>query len=177
MPFSVPSFDTPSFDGGGDAVVRCSLDPENGKKMDFRFNPASLSLDRKVSWSDQQAIKQPYGLLQFTGGTSDTLSMSVMLDGTEAGESVLEDVQALYAMTLPEIKEAEFHRPASVVFTWKQMKFVGVIDSIKFDFIMFDENGHPVRANVDLTLMGRAFPSSTSAKDFFAPIVGKTKLG
>ncbi|HMV65215.1 MAG TPA: hypothetical protein PKA64_00095 [Myxococcota bacterium] len=162
-----PSMSLPSSSG------KMELEDENGGVIQFSYNPTQFSLDRSVSWEDTRAMKEPYGILNFTGGSSDTINFTTMIDNSEDGAdeygAVLDQVQALYELTNVQIVEANYARPPTVKLTWGDFAFVGVITAIKVDFTMFAEDGEPLRADVTVTMMGRSFNDDSSATTFFAP--------
>lgn len=162
-----PSMSLPSSSG------KMELEDENGGVIQFSYNPTQFSLDRAVSWEDTRAMKEPYGILNFTGGSSDTINFTTMIDNSEDGAdeygAVLDQVQALYELTNVQIVEANYARPPTVKLTWGDFSFVGVITAIKVDFTMFADDGEPLRADVTVTMMGRSFNDDSSAATFFAP--------
>lgn len=172
-PPPLPSFSNPFADAEESEVTRINIVPEDGSPFDFKYNPTQFSLDRGVSWEDAKAMKEPYGVLNFTGGSSDTISFTAMLDTSEDDSEttgVLKQVKDLYEYTKLKVKDKNYNRPPILTLTWhSELKFVGVITQLKVDFTMFAEDGTPLRADVTITMMGRTFAESDSADDFFAP--------
>lgn len=172
-PPPLPSFSNPFAELLSASGGKIALTPESTSGLSefaFLLNPTQFSIDRAVSWDDSKAMKEPYGILSFTGGSSDTLNFTTMIDATENGSKpVLPAVRQLYAMTDTSVKEANYNRPPIIKLVWKDVKFVGVITSLKFDFTMFSEDGDPLRANVTISMMGRSFNDDASADSFFAP--------
>lgn len=168
----LPTFSNPMDAAGGDEVKKFKLDDETGGTFEFQFNPTSFSLDRSVSWDDAKAMKEPYGILNFTGGQSDTVDFQTLFDGTETEVKVLDEVKKLYALTKTSVEENNYKRPPIVKLTWTDLTFVGVIASIKVDFTMFTAEGVPVRADVTVSMTGRAFSTKDGESDFFAPFSG-----
>lgn len=136
----------------------------------LQFNPTSFQLARKVNWAEQSPALQPYTLLQYGNGASDTLQVSLLLDTTESSESILPGIRKLYDLTLPTVSVASLSlRPPLVSFVWQAFRFSGVVQSMDFEVLTFDTEGHPKRATVALGLLGQAFPSSQNPFDFFSP--------
>ncbi len=166
----LPSFSNPMAAAGDASIKKLKLKAtEAGVDYEFAYNPTSFSLDRSVSWDDAQAMKEQYGILNFTGGQSDNVSFTTMLDCSETGGSIMADVQKLYKLTEVKVSENNYKRPAITSLTWGDFKFVGVVTNLKIDFSMFDEKGNAVRADVSITLLGRSFSDKTAKADFFAP--------
>jgi len=169
----VPSFANP-FASLKDDVVRFSLKAESGatpSEFKFSYNPSSFSLDRSVSWDDAKALKEPYGVLHFTGGSSDTLDFQTLFDcSEEKDKSILDTVEDLYKLTKVQIACSDStKRPPIVTLLWNKLSFVGVITSVKVDFTMFNEKGDPVRADVNVSMQGRCFSTDSTKDKFFAP--------
>lgn len=151
------------------SVEKAELVCEDKGKLSivFQFNPTSFQLGRKVNWAEQSPALQPHTLLQYGNGASDTLQVSLLLDTTEEPDSVLPMIRGYYKLTLPSVVPAnESPRPPLVSFTWQSFRFRGVVQSLDFEVLVFDKEGHPKRATVALALLGQAFPSAESPFDF-----------
>lgn len=171
-PPSLPGFQSTAL-AAPSSLKKLSLTAEGGTPgaITFQYNPTQFSLDRAVSWEDTRAMKEPYGILGFTGGSSDTLNFTAMVDKSEVAGSILDEVDDLYALTRVSIKDkkAQYARPPIVSLLWGSVKFVGVVTALKVDFTMFSEEGDPLRANVTITMLGRSFSSDADPAKFFAP--------
>ena len=132
------------------------------------FNPTSFKLGRKVNWAEQKPALQPWGSLQYGNGSSDTMNVSLLLDESESDDSVLEDIQAFFELTMPLKISADVIRPPAVVFEWDEFRFLGVISSLDVEVLLFDDGGAPRRAMVTLGLTGRAFAEASSSAEFFS---------
>ncbi len=172
-PPPLPSFSNPFADAEDANITRIAIECEAGDPFEFKYNPTQFSLDRGVSWEDAKAMKEAYGVLNFTGGSSDTISFTAMLDTSEddsESTGVLKQVKELYAYTKISVEDNNYKRPPILTLTWhSDLKFVGVITALKVDFTMFGEDGTPLRADVTVTMMGRTFAESNSKDTFFAP--------
>lgn len=169
----VPSFSNP-FASQEDDVVRFYFEvepPGSPSEIVFQYNPTSFSLDRQMSWEDAKAIKQPYGVLNFTGGSSDTLTFQTLFDCSEEKDgSILPTIDDLYQLTMVQIDENSISkRPPIVTLHWNELTFVGVIKSLKVDFTMFNDKGDPQRADITVTMQGRSFLTDNKKATFFAP--------
>lgn len=139
----------------------------------FQFNPTSFQLCRKVNWAEQSPALQPHTLLQYGNGGSDTLQVSLLLDSTESSASILPEIKRYYALTLPSFTPSNGSmRPPLVCFTWQAFRFRGVVQSLDFEVLSFDGDGHPKRATVALALLGQAFPSADGPFEFASTWMG-----
>ncbi len=152
---------------------------DKGSSITFQFNPTTFRFTRKVDWAQGQTSTGPWTPLSFSHGSSDTLSVSLLLDETEAADadsentsSVLDHIIEFYKLTMPvKITEGseEIVRPPVVAFLWERFQFQGVIASLDVDLLLFDETGRAKRATVNLELLGRALSGASSAAQFFDP--------
>lgn len=51
--------------------------------LHFRFNPSTLSLDRKISWNEIKAQDSPRPGLRYAGGITDEMKVSILFDESE----------------------------------------------------------------------------------------------
>jgi hypothetical protein len=166
----LPSFSNPlAALAGGSTEGMIVMSSDEGKaKVAFTHNPTSFSINRNVSWEDTKLLKTPFGVPQFTGGTSDTLNFQVMVDTSEtANATVLPIIDTLYTLTLPKVKDDKYSRPPLVKVEWgksRKVEFVGVITSVKVDFTLFSDAGDAVRATVAITMLGQANFTATAKK-------------
>lgn len=170
-PPPLPTFSNPFADAAGGASTKLILTPESGgsaEKFTFPFNPTQFSMDRSVAWEESKPMKEQYGILNFTGGASDTLSFAAMLDATEKEGGVMGDVKKLYAFTEAKVADGIYKRPPIVLLEWAAVNFSGVVTALKVDFTMFDDKGVPLRADISITMQGRAFQNQTAKDKFFA---------
>ncbi len=124
----------------------------SGIALESQFNPKEVSIDKSVPWQLQNTPGP--GDLTFTSANPKTMSFELLFDGFQSGTSVQDDVGALhrFADIDPGLK-----RPPKVKIVWGAEgapgmlpKFNGVVESIGVKYTMFDPNGMPVRATVNI---------------------------
>ena len=152
-----------------DALTHAELSCLDDMSMSIvvQFNPTSFKLGRRVSWAEQPAALQPWSTLQYGSGGSDNMQVTLLMDDSESVASVLPNMEGFYRFTLPIRVSAEVIRPPVLLFRWEEFRFLGVVQSIDIDVLLFDESGSPKRATVALSLIGRAFAAAVSADEFF----------
>jgi len=113
------------------------------------FNPGDYGIDRGASYAelDVPGLKTP--ILQFVRGEAQTLSLSLFLDGSDARKPVR---NALVALRKFISINGELHTPPVCLFVWGDVRFQGVVTSLKEKFSLFDNDGNVVRATVTLAL-------------------------
>lgn len=127
----------------------------DGDAIPCIFNPSEFTVSRSVSYVPNETPGQDAPWLQFTGGEAQTMSFSLMFDtyASQTGappKDVRKYTDAI--MELTEVNE-DTHVPYLVEFVWGPISFTGYITSITQRFILFDSDGTPVRAVVDLSLI------------------------
>jgi nucleoid-associated protein YgaU len=173
------------------ALAKLTITPIGDSKIEpFKvlFNPTSYSISKSVSW--ETAASEDGGqprktnvtlnapLLQFGGGQSRTLSLKLFFDVTDYplinGEKIT-DVRKLtnqlVKLTLKERASNKEQPPPVCRISWGEsdsknmdFPFVGVVDSLTQEFTLFDSDGRPLRANLDV-----------SFKEFLKPEEDKRK--
>jgi nucleoid-associated protein YgaU len=125
-----------------------------GDRITVQFNPEEYTVSRDVNYA-QAAIPGLQGpLLQFAHGNMRTLEMELFIDtleahtGNAAGDDARRVVQRVVA--LMDIDPAT-HAPPVVLFTWASLSFTCVLARASQKFIMFRQDGVPVRARVQVT--------------------------
>lgn len=152
-----------------DPLTRAELSclDDSSLSITVQFNPTSFKLGRRVNWAEQTAALQPWSTLQYGTGGSDSMQISLLLDESETEDSILPSLEGFYALTMPIRVSGDVIRPPVILFSWEEFRFLGVVQSIDMDVLLFDETGSPKRATVALSLIGRAFAQASTADEFF----------
>jgi hypothetical protein len=127
------------------------------------FNPTDYTLTRSVSWKFDKAPGKDMPLATFQGGDKTTLTLKLLFDTSmeEGNKDVRDYTKHLWdaAMIDPGGKNATTGtgEPAHVVFMWgpatnRSWNFEAVVTNLTQDFILFREDGTPIRSNVTLAL-------------------------
>jgi nucleoid-associated protein YgaU len=132
-------------DKGDAIVVRCA------------FNPKEYGITKKNKWQAPPAKGQNLAEYEFGGGDPATMTLNLMFDTFETGK----DVRTEYTNKVWALMniDASLHdnlskvgRPPQVLFQWGQaFGFVAVITSITQKFVLFDDEGVPLRATLDVS--------------------------
>jgi hypothetical protein len=140
------------------APAKAYLQTEKGTKIPCMFNPAELSLSKSNSWDGQTQRGKNAPQLLFKGGSSGSLSISLMFDTTHEGKPVTD-----YTNTVTKLMDIDTSlkgsgagnkgRPPWVQFHWGDFhSFKCVVTSLTLNFTYFSSEGTPLRAKVELTL-------------------------
>lgn len=147
----------------GNAMLKIQ---EQGTPFVFEFNPDEFHVSAHGEFSSKERPGKDAPLTQFAGGGQRTLELKLFFDTSESyeiktGLSFLKpqknektDVSA-YTNKLEELVKVKgkLHHPPLVTFQWSSTEFTGVVTGVRTHYIMFDQSGMPVRAEVELTLL------------------------
>jgi hypothetical protein len=133
---------------------KLSIEPDTGSRFEVLFNPNEYSVSDGATWSEQS---RPSGrpILHYTEGQRSTLSMTLFCDTSETGEDVRTHTRKVAAL-LKVDQNAD--RPPICTISWgtdpssqphdADFPFVGVLKTLRQQFIYFDQNGVPLRARL-----------------------------
>jgi nucleoid-associated protein YgaU len=122
---------------------------QNPTFTEVMFNPTDYGIDRGANYAelDVPGLKTP--ILQFVRGEAQTLSIALFLDGSDARKPVKDALKALRQFVCI---DGELHSPPVCLFEWGDVRFQGVVTSLKEKFSLFDPSGNVIRATVTLSL-------------------------
>ena len=128
--------------------------------IEAQFNPKELAIDHAVPWKPHHQHRSDSPRLEFTGGAGRTLTLELLFDGYETGQSVEPTVLELANLSRirdPDSNEEDLLRPhrVAVVFGGGAeaiRPFKGVIESISTKYTMFLPDGRPVRATCSVKI-------------------------
>lgn len=130
-----------------------------------QYNPKELQIDKQLQWNDAKSRdnrsknrqdSSDQSDLEFKAGPPRSITIELLFDGYERGESIEPDVMALEQMSSVEDAEApgseeDKRRPHHCIITWGASSggmrpFRCVIESLAVKYTMWDHGGLPLRA-------------------------------
>jgi hypothetical protein len=117
------------------------------------FNPYEYT----VSQTNNYDYKPKAGAetkVEFKSAGPQTLKLSLIFDAFENNDSkdVSQTTRKLWKLMTPDyVTEVKKPDAPFVIFEWGVFKFLAVITNMTQKFILFDHNGVPLRAKVDIT--------------------------
>ncbi len=128
------------------------------RKVVAQFNPKEIQIDKAISWKKQEK-KQGAADLEFTGGEPKTMSVELLFDGYESGDSVQPQLDDLEKMTMHFGSGHHEKRPPMVRVIWGPQEaslnlptFTSVIESVSIKYTMFSKDGIALRATATVKL-------------------------
>ncbi|WP_028048508.1 LysM peptidoglycan-binding domain-containing protein [Cellulomonas sp. URHD0024] len=149
---------------GAERAMAVLAEQDNpGKRLEFHFNPTTISFSRAVTWnrSPKKTTDPP---VQFTGAGPTSITVQIFLDavGKDRPKGVQPEIDQLLGWTtVPDVTKPS-SGPPPLVFAWgvlsvsTEKSFVGYLESLKVTVEMFDRNGCPLRATADVALKSAA---------------------
>ena len=144
---------------------------EKGSKVEIpvQFNPSEYSISRSVQYgSTRGKLQEPNTKnVQSKGSHLANLSVKLLLDtATEYPDYVVKSGLKKYIDSDKELSKIckelslltkmypKTHTQSHVTFSWGDMEFEGFMTSLTINYKMFNRNGYPVRAELNMTILG-----------------------
>lgn len=127
------------------------LNLETGELVFVLFNPEEYSLRREVNYAQTTIPGLSAPVLQFVAGQMQTLEMELFVD-TYVDRAAGEDAREVAAqvVSLMDI-DPDTHAPPRLEFAWGSLTFTCVLASASSTYVMFREDGVPVRIRLAVT--------------------------
>ncbi|MCB9137783.1 MAG: peptidoglycan-binding protein [Caldilineaceae bacterium] len=120
------------------------------------FNPFEYTVSKSNTFAEKakNASNSPHGELFKSG--AQTLKLTLFFDTYETGEDVSRTTNQLWKFMMPKdgafVDQDTKIEPPQVAFEWGVFLFVAHITNMSQQFTLFQKDGTPVRAKVDVTL-------------------------
>ncbi|MGK7942869.1 MAG: hypothetical protein AB4058_00185 [Microcystaceae cyanobacterium] len=131
---------------------------DNNKNIEFMFNPTELEFDHELVLNEGQTARsdQGYPKISYSHRKACSLKINnVVFDGYEKRESIGGYINKLtQSVYFAESGEAKNKRPPVYLFAWgNQRYFTCFVQRLTYRLTRFLEDGTPVQAIADLTLI------------------------
>lgn len=151
--------------------LRITTDTPGALPITVLFNPSEYTIEDANKWEEQERnTERPE--LQFTGGDRKKLSMDLFFDSYESGQDVRQFTRQI--AHLLEVNANE-NRPPVCTIEWGESSaqppndadfpFVGVLESLKQQFVVFQSNGTPVRARLTVSFKQYRLPEAEAKRN------------
>jgi len=129
---------------------------DTGDKIEVLFNPKEYKISKSNSYQPAKTSGGNIPKLTFQSGQPASMSVQLFFDTYEAKKDVRDYTDKIAALMEVKIKDegkGKKLRPPFVKFHWGQSwTFKAVVTQMNQNFTLFQKDGTPVRAIVDLTL-------------------------
>jgi nucleoid-associated protein YgaU len=146
-------------------MPKATLATEDGStKLEFRYNPKELSITKSATWN-RPTSKGAKGATkpEFGGVQPQTVQMELFLDDWDNEDrdntgNLVKDIEVLIGWLSPHKKSVTDKKPQpkALRFHWGDggplENFKGFLKSVSAKYTMFNSDGRPVRATVQIAL-------------------------
>jgi phage protein U len=129
--------------------------------LEFRF-PAGIETEENANWREQDTVGGVQPLFFVNVAPSSLSIQGLLLDGTETNTSITPDIQLLKDL----LRQTREGAPSVLAAAWGDEQFRGVLVGLNIKRLFCDNDGNPLRAEVDLRLreiQGITRPPSTDS--------------
>ena len=123
-----------------------------GESFNVLFNPEEYTINKDNNFASQAIPGLSGPLLQFVHGNMRTLEMELFFDTYDTKTLPKQDVRDLTnrVVNLTAI-DPELHAPPILRLSWASLQFRCVLARVSQKFILFADDGKPVRARLNVT--------------------------
>jgi hypothetical protein len=137
-----------------------------GDTFFVEFNPEEYTISKDNAFAAQAIPGLSAPLLQYVNGNVRTLEMELLFDTYATPSAAKEDVRTLTNRVTNLLNiESETHAPPILLLAWSSLQFTGVLTRVTQKFILFDNNGTPVRARLNVTFQEYVDPEHQAKVD------------
>lgn len=149
------------------SITGCDIDEAsgmvnvNGQQYKLLINPSEFSHDRTICYNTKRTQGQASNPIKFSAVPPDTISFSVVFDGTgavpqplgsSAPSEVVDQIDALSSIVYT--YQGGKHEPNPVQVLWGTLIFYGRLKSLSTNYTLFKPSGAPLRARAELAFLG-----------------------
>jgi len=118
-----------------------------GERIPVYLNPEEYTLAKTMNYAQVTVPGLSSPILQFVNGNLQTLNMELLVDTYEDDRDVRELTDRIF--NLMSIDPGT-HAPPVLLFAWSSLTFLCVLASVNQRFILFRQDGTPVRARLQV---------------------------
>ena len=135
------------------ALVKAQiLVEQTGARISVLFNPEEYTINKDNNFASQAIPGLSGPLLQFVNGNMRTLEMELFFDTYDTASAAKRDVRALTDEVTGLLSiNSDLHAPSVLQVSWASLNFRCVLARVSQKFIMFADDGTPVRARLNVT--------------------------
>ena len=166
------------------------LKPAGPVPIPIQFNPAEYRITTRSTYSERERTRKDDPVVSFGGNPMSTLNVRLYFNDDEpasmasaagalksaiAGAENEDITKKINKITELTKIDGESHQPPNAAFVWGSTQFIGFVQNVTTAYTMFDKAGKPLRAMVDLTMMGFTQVADERASPLMSPDRTKAK--
>ena len=125
---------------------------DTGEKMSFQFNPTTLSYSRGATYADISAPGIAYPDTQFVKGNVSSFPVTLFFYDNPNTGVIQKYLEFLGGFITPEENASDYTHPPTMTFCFGYFIRKCVLEDLSVDIELFDDNGEPTQAIVNLQL-------------------------
>jgi LysM repeat protein len=123
-----------------------------GPEFDVAFNPEEYTVSKDNNYAVQGIPGLSAPLVQFVNGNLRTLEMELFFDTWDTPDLPKQDVRELTGQVVGLLDiDPELHAPPILSVSWSSLQLQCVLAKVSQKFLMFADDGTPVRARLNVT--------------------------
>ena len=123
-----------------------------GPEFDVDFNPEEYTVSKDNNFAVQGIPGLSAPLVQFVNGNLRTLEMELFFDTWDTPDLPKQDVRDLTGKIVQLLDiDPELHAPPILALSWSSLQLQCVLAKVSQKFLMFADDGTPVRARLNVT--------------------------
>jgi hypothetical protein len=141
---------------------------DSANSFTVMLNPSEFSHSKGITYNKTKVLGQPAQESKFSAVDVEKLSFSITLDGTgvvpQASPGTAKDVMTLIRDLNKVVYQyvGDKHEPSRVRLLWGTVIFFGRLESMSTKYTLFKPSGDPLRAKLDLSMVGSMSKSETA---------------
>lgn len=146
-------------------IVKHKSQTDENRKFTVLFNPEEYTINKDNNFASMTIPGLSSPLLQFVNGNLTTLEMELLFDTYDTNKIEKQDVRDITNrfIALMDIDQ-DLHAPPVLTFSWATLQFDCVLVRASQKFIMFQNDGKPVRARINATFNEYIDPENEAKK-------------
>ena len=153
---------------------------DNDKNIEFMFNPVELGFNHELILNESKGARSDSGYPKMSYGYRKACRLkidNVLFDAYEQGNSIADYIGKLtQAVYFAESGDAKNKRPPVYIFAWgNQQYFTCFVQQLTYRLTRFLEDGTPVQAIADLTLIKVDEANASSGQSTTVDRTGNTR--
>lgn len=148
-------------------LTRCYVSSSGTRSLDkskvftVMLNPTDFTYESSISYNTARTFGELGSAKRFSAINPSAVKFSIVLDATGVAESATSDskshdvvnqLKALCSVIYDYVGTR--HEPSQVQLVWGTFIFYGRLESMSTKYVLFKPSGEPLRANVDLRIVG-----------------------
>ena len=141
---------------------------DSANSFTVMLNPSEFSHSKAIVYNKTKVLGQAGQEIKFSAVDVEKLSFSITLDGTgvvpQANPGAAKDVMTLIRDLNKVVYQyvGDKHEPSQVRLLWGTVIFFGRLESMSTKYTLFKPSGDPLRAKLELSLVGSMSKSETA---------------